>query len=208
MAAARGSIAEDRAAQTLPDLPQCASGRSAIHSIAVPLDPSRRTHHAGEVHPRKSIPPELRRLAAEQADVLTREQALGLGLTRSVLHRLLTQEIWTPLASGLYHTNGTRASWQSLAWGGVLVGGDQAMLFDAPQWSPELEETLREWLRSPSGPGEVARRLGIHRNTLSYRLEKIGELGSFDPKDPSDIFTLTMSLLLRDLHIEQHLQKE
>jgi carbohydrate diacid regulator len=81
-------------------------------------------------------------------------------------------------------------------------------LFDAPQWSPELEETLREWLRSPSGPGEVARRLGVHRNTLSYRLEKIGELGSFDPKDPSDIFTLKISLLLRDLHIEQHQQRE
>ena len=88
------------------------------------------------------------------------------------------------------------------------AGKNLSKLFDAPQWSPELDETLREWLRSPSCPGEVARRLGIHRNTLSYRLEKIGELGSFDPKDPSDIFTLKISLLLRDLHIEQHPQRE
>ena len=71
---------------------------------------------------------DVRQLILDGESFEVRDAKSGEGLTRSVLHRLLTQEMWTPLASGLYHTNGTRASWQSLAWGGVLVGGDQAML--------------------------------------------------------------------------------
>ena len=63
-----------------------------------------------------------------------------------------------------------------------------------------MEGTLREWLASPCRPGEVAERLGIHRNTLSYRLEKIGSLSGTDLKETGDIFKLTLSLLLRDLH--------
>lgn len=59
---------------------------------------------------------------------MTREQALGLGLTRSVLDRLVAQQTWTPLEPGLYFTNGNRAPWLSLAWGGILIGGDRAML--------------------------------------------------------------------------------
>jgi carbohydrate diacid regulator len=73
-------------------------------------------------------------------------------------------------------------------------------LFDSPQWNEEMEETLREWLASPCRPGEVAERLGIHRNTLSYRLDKIGSLSGTDLKETGDIFKLTLSLLLRDLH--------
>lgn len=73
-------------------------------------------------------------------------------------------------------------------------------LFGSPQWDSELEETLREWLNSPSHPGDVADRLGIHRNTLSYRLEKIRSLCGADLKDASNIFRLTLSLMLRDLH--------
>jgi carbohydrate diacid regulator len=55
----------------------------------------------------------------------------------------------------------------------------------------------------PDAPRRQARRLGIHRNTLSYRLEKIAEIGGFDPKDPSEIFAPRICLTLRDLHADQ-----
>lgn len=88
----------------------------------------------------------------------------------------------------------TRASAQA------AVGRNLDPLFDSPLWNEEMEETLREWLASPCRPGEVAERLGIHRNTLSYRLEKLGALCGTDLKEPGGIFRLTLSLLLRDLH--------
>ena len=71
--------------------------------------------------------------------------------------------------------------------------------FSHPQWDEELEATLRAWLSAPFHPGEVAQKLGIHRNTLAYRIDKINELGGVDLKKPEDVFHLKVSLLLRDL---------
>jgi carbohydrate diacid regulator len=73
-------------------------------------------------------------------------------------------------------------------------------LYDSPLWNEEMEKTLREWIASPCRPGEVAERLGIHRNTLSYRIEKISSLCGADLKETGGLFRLTLSLLLRDLH--------
>ena len=70
----------------------------------------------------------LLRLAHAQADVITREQALGLGLSRHTLGRLVTQGRWQRLAPGVVVTHNGSVGWDSLAWAGVLLGGSDARL--------------------------------------------------------------------------------
>lgn len=72
--------------------------------------------------------PQLLRLSAAQAGVVTREQALGLGLSRHAVQRLVEQQHWQRLAPGLYVTHNGGVGWDSLAWGGVLLGGRGARL--------------------------------------------------------------------------------
>lgn len=80
------------------------------------------------VHPRQSVPIEVVRLANCQDGVITREQCSSLGMTRSVIGRLLQQQTWHRVASGVYRIGQPPAPWESLAWAGVLLGGDKAML--------------------------------------------------------------------------------
>ncbi|MEG1799891.1 MAG: helix-turn-helix domain-containing protein, partial [Synergistaceae bacterium] len=66
-------------------------------------------------------------------------------------------------------------------------------------WNDELETTLREWLDHPYQPSEVAHKLGIHRNSLYYRIDKINEICNFDIKNSQDVFFLKFCILLEDL---------
>jgi predicted transcriptional regulator of viral defense system len=79
------------------------------------------------MYSRQVVPSGLRRLALEQAGVVTREQAIGHGLGLSAVRRL-NGEGWTRLARGVYLTSTPPAGWLSLAWAGVLIGGDAARL--------------------------------------------------------------------------------
>lgn len=72
---------------------------------------------------------------------------------------------------------------------GDLRGADD---FDA------LKTTLRAWMSDPFHPGQVARSLGIHRNTLTYRLDKIGRLTGQDLRDFRSLFSLELALRLAD----------
>jgi len=47
-----------------------------------------------------------------------------------------------------------------------------------------LRETLRVYLAAGGAGVETAARLGIHRNTLAYRLRRIATLTGRDPADP------------------------
>ena len=86
----------------------------------------------------------LLRLAAAQEDVVTREQALGLDLSRHTLARLIAQRQWQRLTPGLFLTHSGPVSWPSLAWGGVLLGerseerrvGKECGLLCRSRWSP------------------------------------------------------------------------
>ena len=72
--------------------------------------------------------PALLRLGDAQAKVVTREQALGLGLSRHTLTRLVDQTQWQRLAPGVYLVHSGPVEWVSLAWAGVLLGGQGARL--------------------------------------------------------------------------------
>ena len=70
----------------------------------------------------------LLRLANAQAHVLTREQVLGLGMSRHTVRRLVDQGRWQRLAPGVFVTHNGTVEWDTLAWAGVLLGGPDARL--------------------------------------------------------------------------------
>ena len=72
--------------------------------------------------------PALLSLAALQDGVLSRKQALGLGLTRRPIDRLVAEGRWQRLEPGLYLVHDQAPTWLALAWGGVLIGGPESRL--------------------------------------------------------------------------------
>jgi carbohydrate diacid regulator len=64
---------------------------------------------------------------------------------------------------------------------------------------PELLATLALYFREDCCPSPTAKRLAIHRNTLSYRLEKIASLTGLDPRRFDDAVQIRLALLLRSL---------
>lgn len=74
------------------------------------------------------LSPDLLRLVALQAGAITTEQARGLGVGRHALDRLTRSGDWQRVESGLLVVGPGEPSWLALAWGGVLLGGDQSRL--------------------------------------------------------------------------------
>ena len=61
------------------------------------------------------------------------------------------------------------------------------------QHNTHLTHTLYEYLQNPTHPGEVAKKLFIHKNTLYYRLDKIREIMGCDFKDAETISCIQMT---------------
>jgi purine catabolism regulator len=96
-----------------------------------------------------------------------------------------------------------------------LLLGNLHHLPDAPQQAaallapilvgrPEVQrrrlDTLRVVLESP-GPNEAAARLGVHRNTISYRSGRIERLAGWDLREPD--LRLALLLAVRIVQREQ-----
>ena len=64
---------------------------------------------------------------------------------------------------------------------------------------PELLKTLDAFFTEDCCPSSTANRLSIHRNTLSYRLDKITSLTGLDPRRFDDAVQIRLALLLRRL---------
>ncbi len=64
---------------------------------------------------------------------------------------------------------------------------------------PELLETLDVFFDEDCCPSSSAKRLVIHRNTLSYRLAKITSLTGLDPRRFDDAVQMRLALVLRAL---------
>ena len=79
------------------------------------------------MHQRQPIPTALRRLAALQDGVISREQAIGHGFGESAIRRVVRQGVWRRISPGIYLTATLeQIPWPALAWAGVLIGGDAA----------------------------------------------------------------------------------
>lgn len=61
----------------------------------------------------------------------------------------------------------------------------------------ELIATLDAFFSEDCSPSATAHRLAIHRNTLSYRLDKIASLTGLDPRRFDDAVQIRIALLLR-----------
>jgi carbohydrate diacid regulator len=65
---------------------------------------------------------------------------------------------------------------------------------------PELLETLSVFFAHDCCPSSTAKELSIHRNTLSYRLDKIASLTGLDPRCFDHAVQIRLALLLRSFH--------
>ena len=101
------------------------------------------------MHQRREVSDALLRLAALQSSLVTREQALGLGLSRESLSRLVNTGRWLRISPGLFSTIPVQPSWEALAWGGTLLGGPHARL------GPEASGHLYRLVRRPPRPIDV-----------------------------------------------------
>jgi carbohydrate diacid regulator len=64
---------------------------------------------------------------------------------------------------------------------------------------PELLDTVATFFEEDCCPSAAAGRLSIHRNTLSYRLDKVATLTGADPRRFGEAIQLRLSLLVRSL---------
>ncbi|HSX69951.1 MAG TPA: helix-turn-helix domain-containing protein, partial [Pseudomonas sp.] len=87
--------------------------------------------------------------------------------------------------------HGRRHDWSLQRWLAPL----RRVLAQDPQG--QLRQTLLAWCRHDGHPQACADDLGIHRNTLRYRLERIAELSGLDMtrRDQRLLFTLGLDLL-------------
>lgn len=66
---------------------------------------------------------------------------------------------------------------------------------------PDLLTTLDVFFTEDCCPSSTAKRLSIHRNTLSYRLDKIASLTGLNPHRFDDAVQMRLCLLLRSLRL-------
>ncbi|MEU9122335.1 helix-turn-helix domain-containing protein [Streptomyces sp. NPDC048506] len=71
-----------------------------------------------------------------------------------------------------------------------------------PTHGRRLEETLLAWLETRGGAPEIAARLGVHPQTVRYRLRQIRELWGAEMDDPDRRFELELVLRARRLRGE------
>lgn len=74
------------------------------------------------------VPPSLRRVIAEQADVVSRHQLLHAGVSRTTIDSKVRRGFWQPLHPGVYSTFTGKIPWESSLWAAVLYAGPGAML--------------------------------------------------------------------------------
>lgn len=60
--------------------------------------------------------------------------------------------------------------------------------------------TLRAYLDLNGSVGATAEELGLHRNTVRYRLQQIAELSGYDPSTTQDRVQLWLALSAKDVH--------
>ena len=75
---------------------------------------------------------------------------------------------------------------------GALLGPDE-------RGSADLLRTLEAYLACGGSPQETAQRLHTHRNTVLYRLQRIGDMLGVDVRAPETQFTLWLALRAADV---------
>lgn len=71
------------------------------------------------------------------------------------------------------------------------------LLEERPDYAQEMLRTLETYLDCDGQLNETAKRLFIHRNTVTYRIDKLGELLQVDIKNMGDLMRLKLAFLFR-----------
>lgn len=75
-----------------------------------------------------SIPASLRRIIADQADMVSRRQVLQAGVSGSTVTSKVTHGLWQRLHPGVYGAFTGAANWEARLWAAVLYAGPGALL--------------------------------------------------------------------------------
>ncbi|MEV6562116.1 helix-turn-helix domain-containing protein [Nocardia sp. NPDC051756] len=86
----------------------------------------------------------------------------------------------------------------TIAAGGAAIPSLAAVL-DPLDDQPLMLSTLDAYIDNQFNHNATARRLHIHRNTVSYRLARIADLSGLDPQEPQGISTLMAARIARRL---------
>jgi PucR C-terminal helix-turn-helix domain/GGDEF-like domain len=79
----------------------------------------------------------------------------------------------------------------------LLQGKLEALVEHDREHSTAYTETLRSYLDCLGDSAAAARRMGVHPNTLRYRLRRLVELSGLDLEDPDERFVTELQLRLR-----------
>lgn len=118
------------------------------------------------------IPPSLRRVVAEQAGVVSRQQLLHAGISRTTITSRVKRGIWRRLQPGVYGAFTGTVPWEARLWAALLYAGPGALLSHetaaellglTDRRSPVIQLTVpaRRRVRPREG-------LAIHRSTVDY----------------------------------------
>ncbi len=92
---------------------------------------------------KQRIPDELWDIARRQDGMISHAQVTAFGITRNVIQRALDDRLWWQVVRGVYSCS-SDPSWRGLAWAGLLLGGDGAVL------GHEAAGHLYGWVPQPS----------------------------------------------------------
>lgn len=119
---------------------------------------------------------EVARLLREQAGVISRRQALGLGMSEVQLRRTLRRREWVLVHPGVYVDHTGPLAWLQRAWAAVLFAWPAALYLDSS-------------LRAHEGPGRRVRdEAVIHvavdrgRRLIAPPEVRVHHLGGLDPR--------------------------
>ncbi|SCW41922.1 purine catabolism regulatory protein [Paenibacillus tianmuensis] len=75
----------------------------------------------------------------------------------------------------------------------------EMLLKKDPEYSQEMLRTLEAFIENDGQVNETAKQMLIHRNTVAYRLEKVGELLEVDYKKINDLLRLKLAFTFRQM---------
>jgi purine catabolism regulator len=82
---------------------------------------------------------------------------------------------------------------------GMMPPGLKRMIDYDAEHGTDYVRTLSAYLRNMGRLRPAAQQLGIHRNTLEYRIARIAELAGVDLEDPDNRLALDLGVRLLDL---------
>ncbi|WP_158436334.1 PucR family transcriptional regulator [Nocardia nova] len=143
----------------------------------------------------ETVLPALTRAAGSPVSVTAvRSRANAISRATELAHDLLDIVVRLGYASGLYTLGDLTLEYQLTRPGpatGLLIAPLEPILA-----APELIETLRHHIAGSFNRQKTATALGIHRNTVDYRLRRIKDLTGLDPSNQPDLLRLQSALII------------